>query len=244
VLPLDSFTDPYEGTAAADPWARLGAPSSIPIARYDAATGRCRPPYGKSIASITAADATACPGFGHGMYVIHPGSNVIMPKRPSSSFAVTPRAGGDGVLFFLTCGFGSPYPCSGWNPDGAYLSRTGKSLTLKGLTATTGVLAPFRGFSIIADRHNTGTWYSGSDRHLLGGPRNGDLVVHGNVYLPGQNLVASGRTTIHGQVVVGEDLTVGAGQAGSATRLTVKAPTLVRPPPRKVRLLATQPAES
>jgi hypothetical protein len=244
VLPLASFTDPYEGSAAADPWSVIGDPSSIPMARYDAAAGRCRPPYGKSIASITAADATTCPGFGHGMYVIHPGSNVIMPARAASSFTVTPRAGGDGVLFFLTCGLGSPYPCSGWNPDGAYLDRIGKSLTLKGLTAASGVLAPFRGFSIIADRHNTGTWYSGSDRHILGNTRNGDLVIHGNVYLPGQDLVANGHTTVHGQVVVGGDLTVDVEQACTLTCLTIKTPTLVRPPPKKVRLLVTHPTES
>jgi hypothetical protein len=244
VLPLASFTDPYEGSAAADPWSVIGAPSSIPMARYDATTGRCRPPYGKSIASIAAADATTCPGFGRGMYVIHPGSNVIMPAGASSSFAVTPRAGGDGVLFFLTCGLGSPYPCSGWNPDGAYLDGIGKSFTLKGLTATSGILAPFRGFSIIADRRNTGTWYSGSDRHILGSTLNGDLVIHGNVYLPGQDLVADDRTTIHGQVVVGGDLTVGIEQACASTCLTIKTPTLVRPPPRKVRLLVTQPTGS
>ena len=115
---------------------------------------------------------------------------------------------------------------------------------MKGLTDTSGVLAPFRGFSIIADRRNTGTWYSGSDRHILGGTRNSALVIHGNVYLPGQDLVAGGCTTIHGQVVVGGELTVGIGPAGSSTHLMIKTPTLVRPPPRKVRLLVTQPTGS
>jgi Flp pilus assembly protein TadG len=240
ILPLTTFADPYAAAPAHDPWAVLGSPSEIPPAQYDEVSSRCRPPVGSPVASITAADATTCPAFDPGMYVIYPGWNQIVPAGAPSAYAVTPMGGGTGVLFFLTCRSGSaPARCSSPNSGGAYLDRIGTSLTLKGITSTSGTLAPFRGFAIIVDADNAGSWFSGSDRHTLGSTLNGDLVVHGNVYLPGQNLIANDRTTVYGQVVVGGNLTVGTGHACSSACLTVKAPTLVAPPvpPRKVRLL-------
>lgn len=237
VLPLTAFTDPYRDSPPADPWSVLGPASAIPAARYDSAADRCAPPAGATVASLTAADASTCPGFDPGMYVIYPGPHLVARDGTGSSSAVTPRGGGTGVLFFLTCRSGSaPAPCSETSTRGAYLRRIGASrVALTGLTATDGELAAFRGFAVIADRFGT------ANTHILGSTQAGDLSIRGNVYLPGQSLIANDRTTVDGQVIVGRQLQVGYGGACRNTCLAVNEPTAVHPPssPAKVRLMAS-----
>jgi Flp pilus assembly protein TadG len=219
-------TDPFAGTAVADPWSVLPDPSDIPQTTV-VMGGTCSPPEGSSVSYITTEYVAKCRTFEDGVYLVIPTSDSPRPIRLGSYSLVTGDVTGDNVLLMATCRnstTGKPENCATASSRfGSYFDSAYQNVDLSGVVDTTGDLAPFQGFTLLVDPASLSIW-----QYLSTSSTNKSLHIEGNVDVPAQYLSITAPTTIAGQLIVGKDLTLG--PSCSSTPVTINAPTTVLAP--------------
>jgi hypothetical protein len=245
-------TTPSRGVVPSDPFAAQltalavlpeAAPSAVAKPWPDhvdchAPTYQDTSPCSAPCAPGTYQDVSMCTAFAPGVYVLT-GVPLAAPNR----WPVTLHAGGDGVVFYVTCSRGSwpfsvhPAACSqgtSLQPKIGFDAGTG-SLTLRGNPAYGGLAMAFDPTS--SPTSNTNQRFSG----------NGTLIVNGSIDGPGMTLrdpspANAGRLLINGgRLVVGSVAYSTLPPVPPHPYVSVQAPPADPLPDGPVRLTSSSP---